>query len=71
MRKPFVREAPVGAVTRIDRRSELAAELRPASSPLRMPAEMKARIFASMEEVWARTPHFGDSARLVDEDRDR
>jgi hypothetical protein len=36
-----------------------------------MPAEMKARIFASMEEVWARTPHFGDSARLVDEDRDR
>jgi hypothetical protein len=36
-----------------------------------MPATKKARIFSSMEEVWARMPEVGDSTPIIGEDRDR
>jgi hypothetical protein len=36
-----------------------------------MSADTKAAIFDSMAEVWARMPQFGDSAAMIEEDRDR
>jgi hypothetical protein len=36
-----------------------------------MPAGRKARIFDAMQEVWARMPQAGDSAKILEEDRDR
>jgi prevent-host-death family protein len=67
----LVREAAEGGVITIERRGEPVAELRPVSSPSRMPATKKARIFSSMEEVWARMPEVGDSTPIIGEDRDR
>jgi len=67
----FVREAAEGGVILIERRGEPVAELRPISAPPRMPAAEKARIFDSMREIWERMPQVGDSARIVEEDRDR
>jgi antitoxin (DNA-binding transcriptional repressor) of toxin-antitoxin stability system len=55
----------------IERRGQPVAELRPLTAPARMPAGRKARIFESMHEVWARMPEVGDSARIIEEDRDR
>ena len=67
----LVREAAEGSVIVIERRGEPVAELRPLTAPLRMPAARKARIFDSMREVWAGMPEVGDSAVIVEEDRDR
>jgi prevent-host-death family protein len=67
----LVREAAEGSVIVIERRGEPVAELRPLTAPLRMPAARKARIFDSMREVWAGMPEVGDSASIIEEDRDR
>lgn len=67
----LVREAQEGAVIVIERRGEPVAELRPITAPPRMPADKKARIFDSMRRIWARMPQAGDSARIIEEDRDR
>jgi prevent-host-death family protein len=67
----LIREAAEGGVIVIERRGEPVAELRPVSAPPRMPSAKKARIFASMREVWARMPDVGDSAKIIEEDRDR
>ncbi len=66
-----MREAEEGAVIVIERRGEPVAELRPITSPPRMPADKKARIFASMRDIWARMPQTGDSTKIIEEDRDR
>ncbi len=67
----LVREASDGAIIVIERRGEPVAELRPLTSPTRMPADTKARIFASMRKVWDRMPQVDDSTRIIDQDRDR
>jgi prevent-host-death family protein len=67
----LVREASEGGVIVIERRGEPVAELRPISSPPRMPADKKARIFDSMQGIWARTPQVSDSTKIIEEDRDR
>jgi prevent-host-death family protein len=67
----FVREAADGDVIVIERRGEPVAELRPISSPPRMPASKKARIFDSMRGLWARLPQTGDSRQIIEEDRNR
>ncbi len=67
----LVREAADGGVIVIERRGEPVAELRPVTAPLRMPAGRKARIFTSMQEIWARMPEAGDSTAIVEEDRGR
>lgn len=67
----LVREAAEGGVIVIERRGEPVAELRPLSAPPRIAAARKARIFASMREVWARMPEESDSTKIIEEDRDR
>ena len=67
----LVREAAERGVIVVERRGEPPAELRPISSPSRMPGDVKARIFLSMKEVWDRMPMEGDSAKVIAEDRDR
>jgi prevent-host-death family protein len=67
----LVREAAEGGVIVIERRGIPVAELRPVSAPPRMAAAKKARIFASMEEIWARMPQSGDSTGFIEEDRGR
>ena len=67
----LVREASDGGIIVIERRGEPVAELRPITSPPRMPAAKKARIFASMRKIWARMPQVGDSTEILDEDRSR
>jgi prevent-host-death family protein len=67
----FVREAEQGGVIVIERRGEPVAELRPITTLSHMSAGRKARIFASMEDMWARMPQVGDSAKILEEDRDR
>jgi len=67
----LVREAADGGISVIERRCEPVAELRPISSPQRMPAGKKARIFASMRKIWARMPQAGDSTKILEEDRSR
>jgi prevent-host-death family protein len=67
----FVREAAEGGVIVIERRGQPVAELRPITSPQRMPADKKERIFDSMREIWARMPQVGDSTKIVEEDRNR
>jgi hypothetical protein len=47
------------------------AELRPISAPPGIKEKDKAKIFASMEKLWARLPKAGDSTRFLEEDRDR
>jgi len=46
----LVREAADGGVIVIERRGEPVAELRPLTSPARMPAGQKARIFRYVED---------------------
>ena len=67
----LVREAAEGGVIVIERRGIPVAELRPITAPPRMAAAKKARIFASMEGIWARMPQAGDSAEFIAEDRNR
>ncbi len=67
----LVREASDGGTILIERRGEAVAELRPISSPPRMPAGKKARIFNSMRKIWARMPQVSDSTKILEEDRSR
>jgi prevent-host-death family protein len=67
----LVREAADGGIIVIERRGEPVAELRPISSPPRMPAAKKARIFTSMRKIWAHMPQAGDSTKIIEDDRDR
>jgi len=67
----LVREAAEGGVIVIERRGIPVAELRPLTGPPRMAAAKKARIFASMEEIWARMPQAADSTTIIEEDRAR
>jgi prevent-host-death family protein len=67
----LVREASDGGIIVIERRGEPVAELRPITSPPRMPAAKKARIFTSMRKIWARMPQVGDSTKILEEDRSR
>ncbi len=67
----LVREAEEGGVIVIERRGEPVAELRPLGESARIPAAEKAKIFASMRKLWARMPVVGDSAALIEEDRNR
>ena len=67
----LVREAEQGGTIVIERRGEPVAELRPITAPSRMPARRKAAIFDSMREIWARMPQVADSAKIIEEDRDR
>jgi antitoxin (DNA-binding transcriptional repressor) of toxin-antitoxin stability system len=55
----------------IERRGEPVAELRPITAPSCMPAGRKARIFESLRDLWACMPQVGDSAKILEEDRDR
>ncbi len=67
----LVREAAEGGVIVIERRGEPVAELRPVTAPSTMPAARKALIFDAMREIWTRMPQVGDSAKVIEEDRDR
>ena len=67
----LVREAADGGIIVIERRGEPVAELRPITSPPRMPAGKKARIFTSMRKIWARMPQVSDSTKILEEDRSR
>lgn len=67
----LVREAAEGGVIVIERRGEPVAELRPLTSARPMAAAKKARIFASMQKLWDRMPPVGDSAKIIEDDRDR
>ncbi len=67
----LVREAAEGGIVVIERRGEPVAELRPITTPSRMPAAKKAQIFASMRKIWAGMPQVGDSTKIIEEDRDR
>jgi prevent-host-death family protein len=67
----LVREAAEGGVIVIERRGEPVAELRPVTSPRRMVAAKKARIFASMQRVWNRMPRVSDSTKIIEDDRGR
>jgi len=67
----LVREAAEGGIIVIQRRGEPVAELRPIGAPPRMADDRKARIFDSMQEIWARMPQVDDSTRIIEEDRDR
>jgi prevent-host-death family protein len=66
----LVREAAEGRVIVIERRGEPVAELRPLQAT-EMPARRKARIFVSMEKLWARMPRVGDSSKILERDRNR
>jgi prevent-host-death family protein len=67
----LVRKAADGDIIVIERRGEPVAELRPTTSPARMPTATKARIFTSMRKVWARMPQVSDSTKILEEDRSR
>ena len=67
----LVRQAAEGGAIVIERRGEPVAELRPLTASRGMAADEKARIFTSMRRVWARMPQTSDSAKFIEEDRDR
>ncbi len=67
----LVREAAEGGIIIIERRGEPVAELRPISAPPLMPDAKKAQIFDSMRVIWDRMPQVTDSAKIIEEDRDR
>lgn len=67
----WVAEAEEGNTVVIERRGEPVAELRPLRPQPTMTAEKKARMSASMEKLWARMPQVGDSAELLEDDRNR
>ena len=55
----------------IERRGEPIAELRPLAVSARMPADKKAKIFASMQKMWSRMPKVTNSGKILEEDRTR
>ena len=62
----LVRDAAAGAIIVIERRGEPVAELRPLSKKAN---KIK---FPNMTRIWTTFPQLsGDSARFIDEDRDR
>jgi len=65
----LVREVAEGGVTVIEHRGDAVAELRPVTTLLRMPADRKARIFASMQEIWTRMTPAGDNTAIIEDDR--
>ena len=67
----LVREAAEGGIIVIERRGEPVAELRPITAPSRLADATKAQIFDSMQAIWARMPEVTDSAKILEEDRDR
>ena len=67
----LVREAAEGGVIVIERRGEPVAELRPITASSRMADARKAQIFDSMRAIWDRMPQVADSAKIIEEDRDR
>ena len=67
----LVREAAEGGIIVIERRGEPVAELRPLSQTPRVSAAKKARMFASMQKLWRSMPTIPDSAKIIEEDRDR
>ena len=67
----LVREAAAGGVIVIERRGEPVAELRPISVPKALSKELVDEIFASMQELWDRSPQLPDSTYMISEDRDR
>jgi antitoxin (DNA-binding transcriptional repressor) of toxin-antitoxin stability system len=67
----LVREAAEGGIIVIERGGEPVAESRPITSPARMPAGKKARIFTSMAKIWARLPLVSDSTKILEADRSR
>lgn len=67
----LVREAAEGGVIVIERRGEPVAELRPISVPKALSKELVDEIFASMQELWDRSPQLPDSTYMISEDRDR
>ncbi len=67
----LVREAAAGSIIVIERRGEPVAELHPLTSPARMSAAKKARIFSSMRKIWARKPQGTDTTKILEEDRHR
>jgi prevent-host-death family protein len=68
----LVREAADGSVIVIERRGEPVAELRPLTEASKLTPEAKERIWARMEEIWAKMPASeSDSTRILEEDRDR
>ena len=67
----LVREAADGVTIVIERRGEPVAELRPLAAPPRIAAAKKARIFTSMQKIWARMPRVSDSAKFIEDDRSR
>ena len=67
----LVREAAEGWVIVIERRGEPVAELRPISVPKALSKELVDEIFASMQELWDRSPQLPDSTYMISEDRDR
>jgi len=67
----LVREAAEGGIIVIERRGEPVAELRPITASPRLADAKKAQIFDSMRAIWARMPQVTDSAKILEEDRDR
>ena len=67
----FVREAADGGIIVIERRGHPVAELRPITSPPRMAAGKKARIFTTMRKIRARMPQVSDSTKILEEGRSR
>ena len=67
----LVREAEEGAVIVIERRGEPVPELRPITTPLRIPDHQRDHIFDSMRDIWARMAAVGDSTKILEEDRER
>lgn len=67
----LVREATEGGVIVIERRGEPVAELRPISATKALSKERVDEIFASMQELWNRSPQLPDSTYMISEDRDR
>lgn len=67
----LVGEVAEGDTIIIERRGEPVAELRPITAPERIAARKKARIFTSMNKVWARLPKTADSTKAIEDDRSR
>lgn len=67
----LVREAAEGGVIVIERCGQPVAELGPISGRSGMAGAAKERIFLSMKEVWDRMLLTSDSAKTIEEDRDR
>ncbi len=67
----LLRETAEGCVIEDERRGEPVLKPGPVSALSCMPADAKAQIFLSTQEVWERMPVVNDSSKLIEEDRDR